>query len=253
MPMQKLDMSKYHPYKKLPNNLSTRRIDDKHITWPHYKHFFDNNKTCHRLLESKDIETVSKLWRECYGELYGSTMSESWVLYPETYKEHVLLGDHYDDNSEDNDFLMLVFENIPEKKIWGAWVFWKDDNNLQIDFGFGFLHPSVRQNHSNFETNLQDFFNILENDSGAEYFTVSCETFQSKTQFLCFKKWGFKLGGIFPGETTRWNGDQAEYRACIVNFYKFKSGTDKYIPPPDEWDLLPEFQKVWNSLEEINK
>ena len=253
--MYDIDMSKYRPYRRVRNNSLTRPIREKKIIWPRYKKFFSEGKICFRLLENKDVQVVSELWRECYGELYGSPIIESWVLYPELYKDCVLFGDTPDWNSNQKDFIMIIFENVDDHQIWGAWVFWKDDNNLQIDFGFGFIHPDFRQNHrdNNFEIYLQDFLNTLENDSGAEYFTVTCETFHNISQFLVFKKWGFKLGGIFPGETTRWSGEQNEYRACIIHFYKFKKDVEKFVSPPSDWVLLPEFQRVWNILDEINK
>ena len=247
-------MSEYRPYKKLRNNSSTRLIRDKKVTWPDYKKYFNNDKICFRLIEHKDIQIVSNLWRECYGELYGSPMNESWVLYPDLYNDYVVFRDNFNEVSMNKDYFMLIFENVLDSTIWGAWVFWKDDNNLQVDFGFGFIHPDFRHSNRdfNFEFYLQDFLDIIEKESGAEYFTVACETFQSKTQFLCFKRWGFKIAGIFPGEVTRWNGEQNEYRACIIHFYKFKPEIQKYISTTDEWNLLPEIQSIWNNLKEIN-
>jgi len=60
------------------------------------------------------------------------------------------------------------------------------------------------------------------------YVTVFCETWHNITQYLWFKRMGWKVAGIFPGNYTRWAGDQKEYRACTVHFYRLINNAERY-------------------------
>ena len=90
-------------------------------------------------------------------------------------------------------------------------------------------------------------------DSGAEYVTVFCETWHDITQYMWFKRMGWKVAGIFPGNFTRWNGDQEEYRGCTVHFYRLINDGEKYSTKREEWRLLPEISRLWDCLAEINE
>lgn len=133
-------------------------------------------------------------------------------------------------------------------------MYTKDDQNLQVEFSFGAIHPAYRKGISGnklVEAALS-YLKLLEEKSGAEYLNAFCETWHSISQFLCLKIWGWKLAGIFPGQYTRWCGENQEYRGCTVHFYKLVGDAEKYTTKPDEWKLLPEVKKIWEALEEIN-
>lgn len=99
----------------------------------------------------------------------------------------------------------------------------------------------------------RDAIRIMEDESGAEYFSAFCETWHSITQFICFKRWGWKIAGIFPGQFTRWRRDNLEYRGCTVHFYKLVKKGLEFATGPSDWKLLPEVRELWETLEEINK
>jgi hypothetical protein len=248
-------MKKYSPYKKLEKKTLLREISDKKVIWPFYEKTMSHGKVGLRLLEKKDVDYVSELWRECYGELYGSSLKYDWVLYSEQYQNHVAFKENWEKDSEEKDFCMLLFENVEKNEIIGAWALWKDNRNLQIEFSLGIIHPEYRKDNQEIKivSNVDDYIKTLEEQSGAEYFTAFCETWHNKTQFLCFKRWGFKIAGIFPGQFTRWNEEQNEYRTCEIHFYKFIGDAERFVTKPNDWELLPEFEKLWDVLEEINR
>jgi hypothetical protein len=252
--LEKIDMSKYSPYKKM-NSVKTREIKDKRVIWPYYERNIFNCELKIRIIEKKDCSEVAELWRVCYGELYGSSLKYDWVLYPKRYEANVTFKESWEMDSLNKDFCMLVFEEMKTNRLIGAWILFKDDRNLQIEFTMGIIHPSYRQQKSGLKvvSMAEDYIKTLEKKSGAEYLTSFCETWHNTTQFLCFKQWGFKVAGIFPGQYTRWNGEQQEYRTCEVHFYKFIRNAEKYVSKPGEFVLLPEFEKLWDLLEEINK
>ena len=253
--LEKIDMIKYSPYKKMESSVITRDIKDKKVTWPYYEKDINNGELKIRIIEKKDCVEIAELWRVCYGELYGSSLKYDWVLYPQRYETNVAFSEKWSKDSLNKDFCMLVFEEINTKKLIGAWALFKDDRNLQIEFSIGIIHPSYRQQQSGMKvvSMAADYIKTLENESGAEYLSAFCETWHNTTQYLCFKQWGFKVAGIFPGQYTRWNGAQQEYRACEVHFYKFIRDSEKFVPKHGEIVLLPEFERLWDVLEEINK
>ncbi len=252
--MKKINMGKYSPYKKLGKTI-TREIKDKIVIWPYYEQTWKSGEISIRILEKKDVDEVAELWRMCYGELYGSSLKYEWVLYSERYETYVAFKENWKENSQHKNFCMIVYEDTVNHRIFGAWALWKENKNLQIEFSLGVVHPENRKGESGVKmvSIANDIIKVLEKESGAEYLSAFCETWQNIAQFLCFKQWGFKVAGIFPGQFTRWNGGQSEYRACEVHFYKFLGDTEKYVTKPEEWELLPEFKKLWNVLEEINK
>ncbi len=253
--LEKIDMSKYSPYKKMKQTVITREITDKRVRWPYYEKEIFNGVVKIRIIEKKDCTEVAELWRMCYGELYGSSLKYDWVLYPNRYETHVAFKEDWEKDSLSKDFCMLVFEEVQSSSLIGAWALFKDDRNLQVEFSIGIIRPDYRQHKSRMKivSMAEEYIKVLETDSGAEYLSAFCETWHNTTQFLCFKQWGFKVAGIFPGQCTRWNGNQQEYRACEVHFYKFIGNAENFVTKPGEIVLLPEFEKLWDVLEEINK
>lgn len=124
--------------------------------------------------------------------------------------------------------------------------------DLNIDMGNS--HPEYRKGKTGTRSWTEGIA-VVEwvEGSGAEYITTFCETWHSITQYLALKQIGYNIAGIFPCQFTRWQGGQREYRACEVHFYKFIGDGEKYVTRPKEWRLIPEVQKLWEVLEEINK
>ena len=105
----KIDMSKYSPYKKVGKKTNLREIEDKKVIWPFYEKRMPHGKVRLRLLEEKDVKIVSELWKQCYGELYGSSTKYDWVLYPEKYHENVALKENWKNDSVEKNFCILLF------------------------------------------------------------------------------------------------------------------------------------------------
>jgi hypothetical protein len=133
-------------------------------------------------------------------------------------------------------------------------IYTKWDQNLQVEASFIAIHPDYRKGKISVSIfrNLASFYKWLE-DSGAEYVTVFCETWHNITQYIWFKRLGWKIAGIFPGNFTRWAGGRNEYRGCTVHFYRFLNDGGNYSTLPEEWDLLPEVKDLWAYMEKINE
>jgi hypothetical protein len=94
----------------------------------------------------------------------------------------------------------------------------------------------------------------MSKESGAEYLTTFLETWHTITQAETLKMGkGWRVAGIFPGNFTRWAGDQQEYRACEIYMYRFINEGDKYATKPEEWRLHPDLQQLWEALEAFNR
>ena len=252
--MKRLDMSQYPPYMKMGKSCKTREIRKKKVVWPMTiteKSFLDG-KFRIRPIGKRDIDRVAELWRESYPEVYGS--QHEWILFPEEYEGKVALIENWKDDSINRMHSMFVGEEIQTGKYSMATMFTKYDQNLHIEASFFTIHPDYRKGKHGFFIweELSGLYKWMK-DSGAEYVTVFCETWQSITQYIWFKQMGWKVAGIFPGNFTRWSEGQEEYRGCTVHFYRLINEGDKYSTKPDEWQLLPEMKKLWECLEEINK
>lgn len=252
--MKQLNMDSYHPFKKMTSGCLVREIKEKKVEWPYFEGTFFDGKYNGRILASADVENAVKLWRIGYPELYGSTSTYDWVLYPERYAENVVLQESFDEDCKKKEHLMAIGEEAESGKIIGACLFKKIDENLQIEFSLGTIDPDYRQGKMGhaFYQSTYEYLTLIE-ESGAEYFTAFCETWHSISQFLCFKHWGMKIGGIFPGQYIRWCGAQNEYRGCTVWFYKFIGNGGNFVSDPNDWELIPEVKQLWSAFEEVNK
>jgi len=251
--MKQLDMKPYQPYKKMGQSCSLREIKDKKIIWPMIDYNApDNPDFKFRVITRKDTDAVAELWRASYPEVYGSV--HEWILHPEEYEGRVAFADNWAEHSISRPHAIMVGEDPQTKKIAMSSIYTKWDQNLQIEASFFAIHPDFRKGKisSRIWSSLASIYKWFE-DSGAEYVTVFCETWQSITQYIWFKRFGWKIAGIFPGNYTRWAGDKKEYRGCTVHFYRFLNGGEKYSTAPEEWDLLPEIKELWNYLEKVNE
>ncbi len=253
--MKQLNMEECHPFKKMTNGCLVREIKGKKVKWPYTEGAFFGGKYKGRILMSADMENAATLWRIGYPELYGSTSTYDWVFYPERYAENVVLQESFEEDCRKKKYLMSIMEEAGSEKLIGACLFMKIDENLQIEFSLGTLHPDYRQGKMgyDFHQTIIEYLTLIEEESGAEYLTAFCETWHNITQFLCFKHWGMKIGGIFPGQYTRWCGAQNEYRGCTVWFYKFIGKGEDFVSDPNDWELIPEVKQLWMAFKEVNK
>jgi N-acetylglutamate synthase-like GNAT family acetyltransferase len=247
----KIDMSRYKPYGKITSSCDTREIKEKRIVWPDVTKKDLGDGVVSRVIEKKDAENVAEFWKESYPEIYGS--QHEWMLRPEEYESRVALKDNWEEDSKNKIYFMLIGESEQTGKILFATMVTKYDYNLQIEMTFFAIHPDVRKGKGGFDVwkEMTDFYKWMQ-ATGAEYATVFLETWHNITQYIWFKRMGFKIAGIFPGNYTRWCGDQNEYRGCTVHMYSFLNDGEKYSNKSDDWQLLPEVKELWDVMEKIN-
>jgi len=250
--MKQIDMTPYQPYKQMGKSCALRKIMNKRIVWP-LINYMDPNEPNFRLraITRKDIEAVAELWRASYPEVYGSV--HEWILDPDEYEKRVAFAENWDEHSVTRPHTVIVGEDLQSEKIVMSSIYTKWDKNLQVEASFIAIHPDYRKGSmaASIWSNLASFYKWLEG-SGAEYVTVFCETWHNITQYIWFKRMGWKIAGIFPGNFTRWAGNEKEYRGCTVHFYRFLNAGDKISTKPEEWDLLPEIRDLYDFMEKIN-
>ncbi len=250
--MKQLDMTPYRPYRKIGTSCDLREIRNKKVVWPLIDYCDSDYPNFRlRIIALKDINAVAELWRNAYPDVYGSV--HEWILHPEEYENRVAFVDNWEADSRTMPHTVMIGEDQETGGIVMASIYTKWDQNLHVEASFFAIHPDYRKGRisSAIWTNLALFYKWLE-DSGAEYVTVFCETWHNITQYIWFKRFGWKIAGIFPGNFTRWAGGNREYRGCTVHFYRFINGGDKYATTPEEWDLLSEIRELWEYLEKIN-
>ncbi|MFC1822101.1 hypothetical protein ACFL9T_05290 [Thermodesulfobacteriota bacterium] len=252
--MKTVDMVKYRPFAGMGKTCATRKIKEKKIVWPLEIGGQDvrDGRFRIRALDRDDIDQVAELWRASYPEVYGSL--HDWVLYPEDYEERVALAEDWTRDCTLKMYAMYVGEDRETGHIAMAVLFTKYDQNLHIEATVFAVHPDYRKGKQGYDiwAGMAGFYQWMQ-DSGAEYVTVFCETWHDITQYMWFKRMGWKVAGIFPGNFTRWNGDQEEYRGCTVHFYRLINDGEKYSTKREEWRLLPEISRLWDCLAEINE
>ena len=253
--MNRFSIEQYQPYSPMGKTCATRPIHDKKVTWPYVPEDMINGRFKRRMINQKDFDKAAELWRSAYPEIYGSSSKYEWLLYPEQYGGKVAVSEHWQEDRMEKAFCMPVVEDVLSGVLAGGALYSKDDRNLHVEFSFGAIHPQYRKGSSGekLPAAILDYLKLLEEESGTEYLSAFCETWQNISQYLCLKVWGWKLAGIFPGQYTRWCGGNNEYRGCTVHFYKLVGDAEKYSSKPEEWEMIPEVKKLWNVLEEINK
>jgi hypothetical protein len=251
--MKTLDMRPYRPYADMGTSCLRREIGEKKVVWPEAKErsICDGNFTL-RAIGRNDVDRAAEFWRASYPEVYGSI--HGWMLDPGEYEQRVAFKENGKSDFENKPNAMLMAEENRTGDIAMASMLTKFDQNLQVEASFFAIHPDYRKGERGFHIweELHDYYDFLES-SGAEYITVFCETWQNTTQYVWFKRFGWKVAGIFPGNMTRWSGGREEYRGCTVYFYRLLNGGDRFSTKPEEWQLLPEMKRLWDCLEEINR
>jgi len=146
---------------------------------------------------------------------------------------------------------MLVVQDTVTGRLAAASLMTKYDRNLQIEWTFAGTHPDYRQ--QGLMHLLGGMMSRMSKVSGAEYLTTFLETWHTITQGETLKIGkGWRVAGIFPGNFTRWAGDQQEYRACEVHMYRFINDGEAYATRPAEWQLHPDLQQLWEALETVD-
>ncbi|MFQ6051261.1 MAG: hypothetical protein ACE5K4_06165 [Candidatus Hydrothermarchaeota archaeon] len=245
----KLDMSKYRPFKEMGKTCKTRKIRDKRVIWPDFssKPFF-KGKYRVRMIGRDDVEEVAELWRQSYPEIYGSPYE--FILFPEEYEEKVALKETWERDRINKKHCMPVVEEIETRKLVTVAMLTKEDKNLEIEYSMLGTHPDYREKRITYGLGWAIREKIEE--SGAEYITAFLETWHDITQMMALRG-GMKIAGIFPGRFTRWQGNQREYRGCVVYVYSFIGQGEDYSTKPDEWVLYPEVRELWEEIEKINQ
>ena len=250
--MKEIDMTPYQPYKKIGKSCDLRNTTDKRIIWPLIDHVDPKEPDfCLRTIRHNDIEAVAELWRASYPEVYGSV--HEWILHSDEYETRAAFAENWNEDSVRRPHAVIVGEDMKSERIIMSSIYTKWDRNLQVEASFIAIHPDYRKTSmaATIWSNLASFYKWLE-DSGAEYVTVFCETWHNITQYIWFKRLGWKIAGIFPGNFTRWAGGDKEYRGCTIHFYRFLNNGDKYSTKPEEWELLPEIKDLFDFMEKIN-
>ncbi|MFZ2089715.1 MAG: hypothetical protein WAU47_14180 [Desulfobaccales bacterium] len=249
--MRYLDMSPYRPYRDMGRSCQTRPIRGKVVRWakPESRETRDG-RFVGRPLGRPDIEAAAELWRHAYPEIYGS--SHDFMLYPEDYEDRMALVETWAEDAVKKPCCMLVVQEKTSGRLAAASLMTKYDQNLQIEWTFAGTHPDYRQ--MGLMGLLGEMMGGMCKVSGAEYLTTFLETWHTITQGETLKIGkGWRVAGIFPGNFTRWAGGQQEYRACEVHMYRFINEGGKYATKPEEWQLHPDLQRLWESLEAFNR
>jgi len=249
--MRTLDMTPYQPYRRMGQTCRNRPIREKEVLWikpdprPH-----PSGRFVARALARGDIPRAAELWRWSYPEVYGS--AHDFILFPEEYESRMALAETWDTDSREKPYCMLVVEEPAAARLVAGSLMTKFDRNLQIEYTFAGTHPAYRR--LGLMALLGALMERMCRASGAEYLTTFLETWHTITQAETLKLGkGWKIAGIFPGNFTRWAGDQQEYRACEIHLYKFINDGDRYASQPAEWQLHPELQRLWEQLEALNQ
>lgn len=248
--MARLDMTPYRPYRPMGRSCQTRPIRDKQVVWvrPEPRATADGRFVA-RPLHLADLPAAAELWRHAYPEVYGT--DHEFILIPQEYPPRMILADFWEQEARTKKCCMLVVEDLAAGRLAGASLMAKFDKNLQIEFTFAGTHPDYRR--QGLMELLGRVMHWMAVQSGAEYLTTFLETWHTITQAKTLQiGQGWQVAGIFPGNFTRWNGDNQEYRACEVYLYKFINEGEKYATKPEEWQLHPEIRRVWECLESIN-
>jgi hypothetical protein len=248
--MRSLDMTPYRPYRSMGRSCLTRPIKDKQVIWvrPKVRTSPDGHFVA-RPLQTAEFAAAAQLWRHAYPEVYGT--DHEFILFPEDYSAHFILADSWEPDCRVKKCCMLVAAEVATGRLVAATIMTKFDRNLQIEYTFAGTHPDYRGR------GLMDLLSKpmgwMARNSGAEYLTTFLETWHTITQARTLKfGQGWKIAGIFPGNFTRWNGDNQEYRACEIYLYKFLHDGEKYATKPEEWQLHPEIRRLWECLENVN-
>ncbi len=200
-----------------------------------------------RVLNRQLVESASSLWRTAYPELYGSI--HGFLLDPSLYEIFVALEETWEEDSVSKPVCMPVVVRLSTSEVIAGSVLTKIPRNLQVEYSFVATHPDYRT--KGITKPLRQVTRQIALSSGAEYFTTFCETWHDITQNWCIKG-GWKIGGIFPGNFLRWNGD-GQYRGCVVWFYRLSKEAQEVSTSPQSWSLAEEVREVWECLERVNR
>ncbi len=244
--MAPISMEGCIPYRKMA--AKTRPvIREKRIVWPRVEGEPFNGFQV-KVLSRRLLPSSAELWRKGYPELYGSL--HEFLFDPEMYEKFVALEETWEYDSTHKPICMPVLVELSTEKVVSAAVLTKREANLEVEYSLIATLPEYRRQRITIP--LRRVVRQIANQSGAEYFTTFCETWHAITQKWCIKG-GWKIAGIFPGAVLRWNGDNEQYRGCIVWFYRLNEEAEEHSTHPDEWQMAEEVREVWKAIERVNK
>ena len=243
-----VDITGLRPYRTMAATCQTRPIQQKRIVWTKIESKpFGQSRYQVKALRGSMVESASELWRLAYPELYGSP--HEFLLDPDRYEPAVALEETWEEDAAKKVYCMPVVVEVGSDRVISASLLTKYDKNLQVEFSFVGTHPGFR--FRSLTDHLRRVTRSIALKSGAEYFTTFCETWHEITQKWCLDE-GWKIAGVFPGNFTRWNDNNEEYRGCLVHFYRFVGEAEKYTTKPEEWHLAPEVREVWEKIDLVN-
>lgn len=247
--MVALDMGRYRPFRDMGATCRTREIGEKKVVWVDYTSppFFRKRFRV-RQIGLADVEATAELWRQGYPEIYGSP--HEFLLFPEKYAALVALRETWAEDAVNKRYCVPVVEELATGRLVAAALLTKEDMNLQIEASLICTHPDYRGQH--IMAGLGYAVREMIDRSGAEYVTTFLETWHDITQRI-IGLGGWRVAGIFPGNFTRWQGGNREYRGCTVHVYRFVGEGEAYATRPEEWSLLPELRELWECLERVNR
>jgi hypothetical protein len=242
--MEKLDINKYKPYKDFRGQCKFKSFTEKKMSWPKIENkYILDNKYILRPIKEDEIEEIVEVYREGYPDVYGNPEYEIVLC-----SESLLKKLQSDNGFMKGDHLLIVIENLDEKKLVGATGIRMNLGNMSIHWEYGVIHPNYRGKKLFKE--LSVYLDKISENTGAEYGSMLAVTFHSITQKV-LEELGWKTRGIFPGAILTWNYEDKYYRATPIYFDKFYNGGEELSPK--EMEITSKVEKVLECLKLISE
>jgi RimJ/RimL family protein N-acetyltransferase len=233
--MEELDITKYKPYKDYRGTCKFKPMKERKILWPKIdKKYILGDKYVLRPIEENEIDEIVSIYREGLPEVYNNFDYDS-ILWPERLSKELQSGKGF----MKGDVILIVAEKLDEKKLVGAAMLKKNEQNMSIYLEHGVVHPEYRRQKI-FKEICSFLDKIIEN-TGAEYASALAVTFHSATQKV-LESLGWNTRGIFPGAIVVWNHESNYYRHSLIYFDKFYNSGEELVPK--DMELTPKIKSV---------
>ncbi len=234
-----LDITKYKPYKDYRGLCNFKSMKEKKIVWPkiNKKYILGGNYVL-RLIEENEIEEIVQVYRESLPEVYGNFEYDS-ILWPERLSKEL----KNENGFMKGDVLLIVVEKLNEKKLIGALMLKKSDQNMSIYWEHGAILPEYRG--QKIFKDLCIYCDKITEDTGTEYASGLAVTFHNASQKV-LESLGWNTRGIFPGAVILWNHEDKYYRQSLIYFDKFYNGGEDLVPK--DMELTPKIKTVMQCL-----
>ena len=237
--MEKLDITKYIPYRNYTGQCKFKSIKEKKMSWPIIENkYILNNNVILRPIKEQEIEEIVQVYREGFPDLYDNNVYDA-VLYPERLYKKL----QSDNGFMKGDCILIVAEKIDEKKLVGSIILTMNISNMSIHWETGVIHRDYRGYKIFGE--LLKFADEITEHTGTEYANGTSVTFHSATQKV-LESLGWRTRGIFPGAVATWNCDDKYYRQSLIYFDKFYNGGEELVPK--DMELSPKMEKIVECL-----